>query len=84
MSYGTYEDAARFDPYEPAAIVAASFACPTCLGVPDDVVMDGGILPSATCWCGSCASHYTVHLDDTQAMRLALAPPAELPRPTLR
>lgn len=77
-----YEDAARFDPLDRAELVAAAFACPTCLGTPDRVVLEAAeILPSATCRCDACARSWTVHLDERQAMRLALAPPAELPRP---
>jgi hypothetical protein len=82
MSVRAYEDAARFDPYDAGEIVAASFACPCCLATPGDVVVEAtDLLPSASCWCATCEVTWTVHLDERQAMRLALAPPAELLRP---
>lgn len=83
MRAGAYEDAARFDPYEPSEVVAASFACPWCLTVPSTVALEPhDAMPSASCRCRACGRAWTVHLDERQAMRLALAPPAELPRPT--
>ncbi|HEU4973599.1 MAG TPA: hypothetical protein VFT50_00815 [Baekduia sp.] len=84
MSAPVFEDAARFGPYDAGELVAASFACPLCLSLPSHVVMERALaFPSAVCWCSRCDGRFVVHLDEQQAMRLALAPPAELPRPVL-
>jgi len=71
-----HDDVARFRADDDARIVAASFACPVCLGldavarlllVPDD--------PEVECRCTSCATEWSVGVDPAQTMRLVLHPP---------
>lgn len=71
-----FDDVARFAADDDAQIVAASFACPVCLGlstearlvlVPDDSEVE--------CACRACGTDWNVAVDAAQAMRLVLHPP---------
>lgn len=71
------DDVARFRAEDDALLVAASFACPVCLGSnadvrlvlePDDAEVE------CSCRCGT---EWSVAVDAGQALRLALHPPAE-------
>lgn len=80
-----YEDVARFGPYEANDVVAASFACPYCLTQPATVAIDlVDVLAVAVCHCVPCDADFHVHLRDDQALRIALAPPPQLARPSRR
>ena len=72
-------DVARFQATDSEELVLASFACPACLHSPERVrlrVEDDGAL--ADCVCSPCGRRWTVVLDGFQALRLTLAPPAEI------
>ncbi len=71
-----HDDVARFRADDDAALVAASFACPVCLGLDaaarlvlerDDSEVE--------CRCAACATEWSVAVDPTQALRLVLHPP---------
>lgn len=71
------DDVARFRADDDARLVAASFACPVCLGLeatarvvlaPDDSEVE--------CAC-ACGTTWTVAVDPAQVMRLVLHPPPE-------
>ncbi len=71
-----HDDVARFRADDDARIVAASFACPVCLGldaaarlvlVPDDSEVE--------CSCSGCATEWSVAVDAAQVLRLVLHPP---------
>jgi hypothetical protein len=73
-------DVARFNPMDDAAVVAASFCCPFCLGRPARVHLhkaEGGE-SDATCSCDACEALWQVGLDPMQSMRLMLSPPPGL------
>ena len=71
-------DVARFAPGDPAALVAATFACPVCLDVDCDVTLHPAPRTSAAaCACATCRSAWSVDLDPGQLLRLTLAPPAQ-------
>jgi hypothetical protein len=73
------DDLARFQMDDRPEVVAASFACPLCLGRASWLMLveaDGGA--SAGCRCMSCDVAWMVLLDSWQYMRLALAPPRGL------
>jgi hypothetical protein len=73
-------DVARFAPGDPEAVVAASFACPLCLGVDCDVLVHAAPgCSQATCSCRRCPGDWTVALDPAQLLRLTVAPPADAP-----
>lgn len=72
-----HDDVARFRADDDARLVAASFACPVCLGLdatarlvlePDDFEVE--------CACASCATTWSVAVSAAQALRLVLHPPA--------
>lgn len=71
-----HDDVARFLPDDDARLVAASFACPVCLGLDaaarlvlerDDSEVE--------CRCAVCATEWSVAVDPAQVMRLVLHPP---------
>jgi hypothetical protein len=67
-------DTARFRPDDPDALVAASLACPYCLGsesVHWHAALDG-YDPSVECSCGCCDEGWRVYLTPEQALRLGL------------
>lgn len=69
-------DVARFAPGDPEVVVAASFACPLCLGADCDVLVHASPRRSvAACSCRSCPADWTVALDPAQLLRLTVAPP---------
>ncbi len=71
-------DVARFAPGDPAALVAAAFACPLCLDVDCDVTLHRAPRhTSADCACASCRAAWSVELDGAQLLRLTFAPPRE-------
>lgn len=80
-----HDDVARFLPDDDDRLVAASFACPLCLGLdatarlvldPDDSEVE--------CSCTHCDMAWSVAVTPTQALRLALHPPASDPDAPLR
>ena len=73
-----HDDVARFRADDDPRLVAASFACPVCLGLggtarlvldPDDSEVE--------CACSACAMSWSVGVTPAQAMRLVLHPPRE-------
>jgi len=73
-------DCARFLAEDPGPLVAASFACPWCLGSPLGATLDVGPHEGlAHCHCPRCDEDWDVSLQAAQVMRLSLAPPAALP-----
>ncbi|MBA2349128.1 MAG: hypothetical protein H0V81_12620, partial [Solirubrobacterales bacterium] len=70
------DDVARFHPNDDPALVAASFACPLCLGLDGSaqlVLDDGDAEVERACPCGA---SWCVAVDAAQVMRLTLHPPA--------
>ena len=67
-------DTARFTPRDPDALVAASLACPVCLGGQGIVCDDAleGYDPSVSCECPECDVTWRVYLTPEQALRLGL------------
>lgn len=72
------DDVARFRADDDAQLVAASFACPVCLGLdgtarlvldPDDSEVE--------CACRTCGADWGVAVDAAQVMRLVLHPPED-------
>ncbi len=70
------DDVARFFADDPAALVAASLACPLCLSTrtvarlviePEDSAVQ--------CSCAACERAWRVGVDPAQVMRLVLHPP---------
>lgn len=79
-----YDDVARFRPDDDARLVAASFACPVCLGLDGDarlVIAPDDSEVRCSCACGTA---WTVAVDPAQMLRLALHPPAPAPEAPLR
>ena len=73
-------ETARFRPDDPDALVAATFACPGCLHADLDVALSvdsGGDDARASCSCRLCATRWSVWLDQWQAVRMTLSPPAD-------
>jgi hypothetical protein len=71
---GTLADTARFRADDPDVLVAASLACPICLGS-DEVEWHGaldGYDPSVECRCSRCEQRWRVYLAPHQALRLGL------------
>ncbi len=67
-------DTARFRTDDPDALVAASLACPICLGseqVQWDAALEG-YDPSVECRCPACEQRWRVYLAPQQALRLGL------------
>jgi hypothetical protein len=67
-------DTARFRSDDPDALVAASLACPICLGS-DQVAWEGaldGYDPSVECVCPRCDTRWRVYLAPQQALRFGL------------
>lgn len=71
-----HDDVARFRADDDERIVAASFACPVCLGLDADarVVLERND-SEVECSCSSCRTQWSVAVDAAQAMRLVLHPP---------
>jgi formate dehydrogenase maturation protein FdhE len=71
-----YVDVARFDAVDRHELVAASFACPWCLGVPSlgriESATDEGFLELS---CAPCDARWMVVVDSKQLLRLVAAPP---------
>ena len=71
------DDVARFQPYEAAEVVAASFCCPLCLCRATQVfIAESECL--AACRCSDCAVLWKVAMSDGQLLRMSLAPPRHL------
>ena len=73
-------DVARFRPEDPDELVAASLACPFCLGG-EDIRWEGrlgGYDPSVRCQCPGCEQQWQVFLAPEQALRLGLMDPAHI------
>jgi hypothetical protein len=76
----TVDDVARFRSDEPDEVVGAAFACPVCLRGPAAVGVRGAEHDRhLACACDGCALTWRVALDESQVLRLALAPPSRLP-----
>ncbi len=74
----TLDDVARFRADDDALLVAASLACPVCLGLACDAQLvierdDSEV----ECAC-SCGADWHVAVDPAQVMRLVLAPPSSM------
>lgn len=70
-----YDDVARFRADDDPRLVAASFACPVCLGLDGDARLV--IAPDDSevrCSC-ACGTRWNVAVDPGQMLRLALHPP---------
>ncbi len=71
-----HDDVARFRADDDARVVAASFACPLCLGLDADARL---VLrrddSEVECSCSSCQTEWSVAVDSAQVMRLVLHPP---------
>jgi hypothetical protein len=75
----SYEDTARFYSDDADELVTAAFACPYCLGHPQQLVLVTGSHSSVvSCACAPCDQRYNIGLDGAQTLRLALAPPRAL------
>ena len=73
------DDLARFYPNDDDPLVAAAFACPTCLRTPRFVRLGGGgSEPRAHCRCPGCRLDWTIALNAPQTLRLGFDPPAPL------
>jgi hypothetical protein len=61
---------------DPAALVAASLACPWCLAAAVDYALEAedAFDASAACRCRACDHAWRLFLAPEQALRLALAP----------
>lgn len=79
-----HDDVARFRADDDPSLVAASFACPVCLGLhavarlvlaPDDCEVE--------CSC-TCGTEWHVAVDQAQVLRLVLHPPVVQPETPLR
>ena len=72
-----HDDVARFRADDDARLVAASFACPVCLGL--DAVARLVLMrddSEVECACATCATTWSVAVDPAQVMRLVLHPPS--------
>lgn len=70
------DDTARFRVDDPDDLVAASFACPTCLGSQVEVVVTGDYEEhTARCSCRMCGTGWNVALTTWQVVRLRVHPP---------
>ena len=74
-----HDDVARFRADDEEPLVAASFACPVCLGLGLDVA--GRLVlerddSEVGCSCSACHTEWSVGVDSAQVMRLVLHPPA--------
>lgn len=71
-----HTDFARFAADDVEPLVSASFACPWCLSLPTEVVLnlepEGSM---ALCRCEECRRGWALALDSGQSLRVALAPP---------
>lgn len=76
MGMNVHDDVARFRADDDERLVAASFACPVCLGLDADarLVLDPDDAEVA-CACSSCRTRWSVAVDAAQVMRLMLHPP---------
>jgi hypothetical protein len=73
-------DLARFAADDADVLVNASFACPYCLRQPTDIALnlEEPFESAALCRCAHCRRGWAITLNFGQALRLALAPPADL------
>jgi hypothetical protein len=73
-------DLARFAADDDDVLVNASFACPYCLRQPTDIALnlEEPFESAALCRCTHCRRGWAITLNFGQALRLALAPPADL------
>ncbi len=73
-------DTARFAVDDAEALVAASFACPYCLGEPShsEFKLDEPHRSTVRCRCDNCDTNWAVAVNTAQALRLAIAPPDRL------
>jgi hypothetical protein len=73
-------DLARFAADDPDPLVHAAFACPYCLREPGEITLnlEEPFGSAALCRCFECRHGWAVSLNFGQALRLALAPPADL------
>ncbi len=80
-----HDDVARFRADEDERLVAASFACPVCLGLDADarLVLERDD-SEVECSCSSCRTEWSVSVDSAQVMRLVLHPPVPRPSAPLR
>ncbi|MCW3010791.1 MAG: hypothetical protein JWO90_1195 [Solirubrobacterales bacterium] len=71
-----FDDVARFRADDDPQLVAASFACPVCLGL-DGVarLLIERDDSEVECACVGCGTAWTVAVDPAQVMRLVLHPP---------
>ena len=71
-----HDDVARFRADDDSRLVAASFACPVCLGLDATarLVLDHED-SEVQCSCAHCATAWSVGVTPTQALRLVLDPP---------
>lgn len=70
------DDTARFRVDDPDELVAASFACPGCLGSQVEVVVVGDDDEhTARCACRMCGMAWIVGLTTWQVVRLRVHPP---------
>jgi len=71
-----HDDVARFLADDDERLVAASFACPVCLGLDADarLTLERDDCEVA-CSCSSCRTEWSVAVDAAQVMRLVLHPP---------
>lgn len=70
------DDTARFRVDDPDDLVAASFACPGCLGSQVEVVVTGeDDEHTAGCSCRMCGAAWNVGLTTWQVVRLRVHPP---------
>ena len=71
-----FQDAARFDPHDDEAIVAACLCCHACLRVPSSVdLMDVDDGPLAIAFCDRCTAATETRLSGGQFLRLCALPP---------
>jgi hypothetical protein len=73
-------DSARFFVDDPDPLVVASFVCPYCLQKPADSLfnLEEPNGSAVLCHCVECHKRWVVAVNPGQAMRLAIAPPADL------
>jgi hypothetical protein len=71
-----HDDVARFFADDDPRLVAASFACPVCLGLDATarLVLDHED-SEVECSCAACATAWSVGVTPAQALRLVLDPP---------
>ena len=75
-----FTDSARFFVDDADPLVLASFACPYCLENPAEALfnLEEPNGSAVLCRCASCRTSWVVAVNPGQAMRLAIAPPAQL------